>query len=107
SSSSARSAIRAAERGAHQLTRRVRSRKRIALIGCAVFAVLSFAFAVQGGMPWWAGAFWVVCFLALLLPGSKGMLDEVELDELGVTRRFGPRLGKKRQERLLWDDLVR
>ena len=54
------------------MTRRVRSRKRIALIGCAVFAVLSFAFAVQGGMPWWAGAFWVVCFLALLLPGSKG-----------------------------------
>jgi hypothetical protein len=89
------------------LTTRVRSRKRIALIGCAVFAVLSFAFAVQGGMPWWAGAFWVVCFLALLLPGSKGMLDEVELDELGVTRRFGPRLGKKRRERLLWDDLVR
>lgn len=69
--------------------------------------MLSFAFAVQGGMPWWAGAFWIVCFLALLLPGSKGMVDEVELGELGVTRRFGPRLGKKRQERVLWDDLVR
>jgi len=89
------------------LTRRVRSRKRIALIGCAVFAVLSLAFAVEGGMPWWAGAFWIVCFLALLLPGSKGLIDEVELSDLGVTRRFGPRLGKKRQERVLWEDLVR
>jgi hypothetical protein len=89
------------------LTRRVRSRKRIALIGCAVFAALSFALAVQGGMPWWAGAFWIVGFLALLLPASKGPVDEVEVSDLGVTRRFGPRLGKKRQERVLWDELVR
>ena len=89
------------------MTRGVRSRKRIALIGCAVFAALSFALAVQGGMPWWAGAFWIVCFLALLLPGSKGLVDEVEVSDLGVTRRFGPRLGKRRQERVLWDELVR
>lgn len=89
------------------MTRRARSRKRIALIGCAVFAALSFAFAVQGGMPWWAGAFWIVCFLALLLAGSKGPVDEVEVSDLGVTRRFGPRLGKKRQERVLWDELAR
>jgi len=58
-------------------------------------------------MPWWAGAFWIVCFLALLLAGSKGPVDEVEVSDLGVTRRFGPRLGKKRQERVLWDELVR
>ena len=91
----------------HQLTSRARSRKRIALIGCAAFAALSFAFAVQGGMPWWAGAFWIVCFLALLLAGSRGPVDEVEVSDLGVTRRFGPRLGKKRQERVLWDELAR
>lgn len=72
-----------------------------------MFAVLSFAFAVQGGMPWWAGAFWIVCFLALLVPGSKGRVDEVELSDLGVTRCYGSRLGRKRQERVLWDDLVR
>lgn len=89
------------------MTRGVRSRKRIALIGCVVFAALSFAFAVQGGMPWWAGAFWIVCFLALLLPGAKGLVDEVEVSDLGVTRRFGPRLGKKREERVLWDELAR
>lgn len=89
------------------MTRGLRSRKRIALIGCAVFAALSFAFALQGGMPWWAGAFWVVCFLALLLPGSKGLVDEIEVTDLGVTRRFGPWLGKKRQERVLWDELIR
>lgn len=89
------------------MTRRVRSRKRIALIGCAVFAALSFALALQGGMPWWAGAFWIVCFLALLLAGSRGPVDEVEVSDLAVTRRFGPRLGKKRQERVLWDELVR
>jgi len=89
------------------VTRAIRSRKRIALIGCAVFAALSYALALQGGMPWWAGAFWVVCFLGLLLPGSKGSLDEIEVGELGVTRRFGPRLGKKREERVLWEELVR
>ena len=89
------------------MTRGVRSRKRIALIGCAVFAALSLAFAVQGGMPWWAGAFWIICFLALLLPGSKGLVDEVEVSDLGVTRRFGPRLGRRRQERVLWDELER
>jgi hypothetical protein len=89
------------------LTRGVRSRKRIALIGCAVFAALSFAFAVQGGMPWWAGAFWIACFLALLLAGSKGPVDEVEVTDLGVTRRFGPRLGRKREERVLWNELTR
>ena len=63
------------------MTRGVRSRRRIALIGCAVFAALSFAVAVQGGMPWWAGAFWIICFLALLLPGSKGLVDEVEVSD--------------------------
>jgi hypothetical protein len=89
------------------VTRAIRSRKRIALVGCAVFAALSFAFAVQGGMPWWAGAFWVVCFLALLLAGSKGLVDEIDVSDLGLTRRFGPRMGKRRQERVLWDELVR
>ena len=89
------------------MTKGVRSRKRIALVGCAVFAALSFALAMQGGMPWWAGAFWMVCFLALLLPGSKGLVDEVEVGDLGVTRRFGPRLGRKREERVLWDELAR
>jgi len=89
------------------VTRRIRSRKRIALIGCAVFAALGFAVAVQGGMPWWGGAFWVVCFLALLLPGARSRVDEIEVNDLGVTRRFGPWLGKKRQERVLWDELAR
>jgi len=89
------------------VTRRIRSRKRLALIGFAVFAALSFAFAVQGGMPWWAGAFWVVGFLALLLPGAKGLVDEIEVTDLGVSRRFGPRMGKKREEGVLWDELER
>ena len=89
------------------MTRRIRSRKRLALIGFAVFAALSFVFAVQGGMPWWAGAFWVVGFLALLLPGSKSVVDEIEVTDLGVSRRFGPRMGKKREEGVLWDELER
>ena len=89
------------------MTRRIRSRKRLALIGFAVFAALSFAFAVQGGMPWWAGAFWVVGFVALLLPGAKGLVDEIEVTGLGVSRRFGPRMGKKREEGVLWDELER
>ena len=89
------------------MTRRLRSRKRIALIGCAVFAALSFALAVQGGMPWWAGAFWMVCFLALLLAGANNRVDEIEVTDLGVFRRFGPWLGRKREERVLWEELAR
>ena len=58
-------------------------------------------------MPWWAGAFWIVCFLALLLPGSRRLVDEVEITEDGVTRRFGPWLGRKREERVLWEELTR
>ena len=89
------------------MTRAIRSRKRLALAGCAVFAVLSFALALDGGMPWWAGAFWIVGFLALLVPGSRRLLDEVEITDLGVTRRFGPWLGRKREERVLWEELTR
>ena len=89
------------------MSRATRTRKRIALIGCAVFAVLSFALALQGGMPWWAGAFWIVCFLTLLVPGSRRLIDEVEITDRGVARRFGPWLGKKREERVLWDELTR
>lgn len=89
------------------MTRAIRSRKRIALVGCAVFAVLSLALALQGGMPWWAGAFWIACFVALLLPGSRRLVDEVQITDLGVTRRFGPWLGRKREERVLWDELTR
>jgi hypothetical protein len=89
------------------VTRAIRSRKRLALVGCAVFALLSLALALEGGMPWWAGAFWIVCFLALLLPGSRRLVDEVEITEDGVTRRFGPWLGRKREERVLWEELTR
>ena len=89
------------------MTRRIRSRKRIALIGCGLFAAGSFALALQGGLPWWAGFFWVVCFLALLLPGAKGVVDELEVTDLGVSRRFGPRMGKKREEGVRWDELER
>jgi hypothetical protein len=89
------------------VTRAIRSRKRLALVGCAVFALLSLALALEGGMPWWAGAFWIVCFLALLLPGSRRLVDEVEITDVGVTRRFGPWLGRKREERVLWEELTR
>lgn len=88
------------------MSRSIRSRKRIALIGCGLFAAGSFALALQGGLPWWAGFFWVACFLALLLPGARGVVDEIEVTDLGVSRRFGPRMGKKREERLLWAELV-
>jgi hypothetical protein len=71
-----------------------------------VFAALSFAFALQaacrGGRAR-SGS----CASSRCSAGSKGVVDEVELGELGVTRRFGPRLGKKREERVLWDELVR
>ena len=58
-------------------------------------------------MPWWTGAFWTVGFLALLLipPGWKAFVDELEITNLGVTRRFGPRLRKKKEESVSWQDL--
>jgi hypothetical protein len=35
------------------------------------------------------------------------VVDELELTDLGVSRRFGPRLGKKREERVLWEEIER
>src|SRR5262249_51348871 len=67
----------------------------------------SFALAFEGGMPWWAGSFWIVCLLALLVPGARRLVDAVEITDLGVTRRFGPWLGRKREERVFWEELTR
>jgi hypothetical protein len=74
-----------------------------ALVACGLFAVLSFLLS----MPWWAGAFWTVGFLALLLvpPDWKPFVDELEVTELGVTRRFGPWLRKKKEESVTWQEL--
>jgi len=80
-----------------------------ALIACGLFAVGSFALADSGDKLWWAGWFWTVGFLVLLLipPGWKPLVDELEITDLGVTRRFGPRLGKKKEERVSWQDLTK
>ena len=74
-----------------------------ALIVCGVFAAGSFLL----DMPWWTGAFWTVGFLALLLipPGWKAFVDELEITDLGVTRRFGPWLREKKAESVSWQDL--
>ena len=85
----------------------IRRRRLIGLAGCGVFAAGSFALALQGGLPWWAGFFWVACFLALLVPGSKGAVDEIEVTDLGVSRRFGSRMAKKREEHVSWGELER
>jgi hypothetical protein len=85
----------------------IRRRRLIGLVGCALFAAFSFALALEGGMPWWAGFFWVACFAGFLLPAQSGFVDEVEISALGVRRRFGPRLRKKREENVLWDELTR
>jgi hypothetical protein len=85
----------------------IRRRRLIGLVGCGLFAVGSFALALEGGMPWWAGFFWVVCFVGFLLPAQSGFVDEVEITDRGVRRRFGPRLRKKREENVLWDELTR
>jgi hypothetical protein len=79
------------------------------LIVCGLFAVGSFALADPEEMLWWAGWFWTAGFLALLLipPGWKAVVDELEITDLGVTRRFGPWLRKKKEERVSWQDLAK
>jgi hypothetical protein len=85
----------------------IRRRRLIGLVGCGLFAAGSFALAFEGGMPWWAGFFWVACFVGFLLPAQSGFVDEVEISDLGVRRRFGPRLRKKREESVFWEQLTR
>jgi hypothetical protein len=80
-----------------------------ALIACGLFAAASFAFADSDDMGWWAGWFWTAGFLALLLipPGWKHYVDELEITDLGVARRFGPWLRKKKEESVRWQDLTK
>lgn len=80
-----------------------------ALIACGLFAAASFTFANDEDIGWWAGWFWTAGFLALLLipPGWKPLVDELEVTDLGVTRRFGPWLRKKKEERVSWQDLTK
>lgn len=80
-----------------------------ALIACGLFAIGSFALAESGDKLWWAGWFWTAGFLVLLLipPGWKPYVDELEITDLGVTRRFGPWLGKKKEESVSWQDLTK
>lgn len=79
------------------------------LIVCGLFAAGSFALGDSGDGLWWAGWFWTAGFLALLLipPDWKPVTDELEITDLGVTRRFGPWLGKKKEERVSWQDLTK
>lgn len=79
-----------------------------ALILCAVFAVTSFALADSRDVLWWGGWFWTVGFLALLIPPSwKPFIDELQITDLGVTRRFGARLRRKKEESVSWQDLTK
>ncbi|HSA90984.1 MAG TPA: hypothetical protein VLF42_13925 [Burkholderiales bacterium] len=79
-----------------------------ALIACGLFAAASFTFASDEDIGWWAGWFWTAGFLALLLisPGWKPLVEELEVTDFGVTRRFGPWLRKKKEERVSWQDLT-
>jgi hypothetical protein len=65
-----------------------------ALIVCGLFAIGSFALAGSEHILWWAGWFWTAGFLALLLvsAGWKPFVDELEITDLSVKRRFGARL---------------
>lgn len=84
-------------------------REILPLVTCAVFAFGSFALGDRGEPLWWAGWFWIACCLAWFLPQRRSLpLDQIEVTDSGVTRRFGAALfGKKKVESVRWDDLTR
>jgi hypothetical protein len=45
--------------------------------------------------------------LLLIPPGWKAYVDELEINDLGVARRFGPWLRKKKEESVRWQDMTK
>jgi hypothetical protein len=77
----------------------------IGLVLSITFALLAFSVVV----PWWvaavftpAGALLAVYVFAC---GPKSYINQLEITERGITRRFGRKFRSKKQETVAWNDL--
>lgn len=74
-----------------------------------IFAVTSVLLAFSGVIPWWVAAFFAPmgCLLAIVvfIGGREPYINQLEITEQGITRRFGRKFRAKKQESVAWKDL--
>jgi hypothetical protein len=84
------------------------SRNARSALACAAFALVSVPLALNDGASW----LWVVCgglMAAALLVERRpdDFLDELEISDTALTRRFGFQHGERKQESVAWSDIER
>lgn len=84
------------------------SRNARSALACAAFAAVSVPMAVNGTASW----LWVVCgvlMTAALVVERRpdDFVDELEISDTALTRRFGYQHGERKQESVAWSDIER
>lgn len=74
--------------------------------GSAAFALLTVAMALQQPFWWLCVGFWTCCFV-LSIYQRKGWVNELVLDEVGITRHFGLGGNPMAVESVAWNDVQR
>jgi len=71
----------------------------------------SLFYAHAGGMPWWLAGLLTTVLVPLggfyIGVPPPYYVDELQITAEGVTRRFGPKLRAKKEERVSWDELIK
>lgn len=74
-----------------------------------VFAITSALLAVSIVIPWWLGAIFtlmgIMLAVTVFIGGKQPYMNQLEITDQGITRRFGRQFRVKKQESLAWKDL--
>lgn len=74
-----------------------------------VLAVACALLASEGAMPWWVAIIFIVVGgilgTVIFIAGPRPYINQLEITEHGITRRFGPKFRSKKQESVTWNDL--
>lgn len=77
----------------------------LGLVLSITFALLAFSIII----PWWVAAILTpagaLLAVAVFVWGHKSYLNQLEITEQGITRRFGRKFRSKKQESVAWQDL--
>jgi hypothetical protein len=77
----------------------------LGLVLSITFALLAFSLVI----PWWVAAIFTpaggLMAAAVFAWGHKSYINQLEITEQGVTRRFGRKFRAKKQEAVTWQDL--
>lgn len=79
-----------------------------AVIGL-VLAITCALLAFSGAIPWWIAAILTpmgaVLGLSVFISGPRLYMEQLEITDQGITRRFGRKFRVKKQESVAWKDL--